>query len=72
MNPADMGNFLTVIMIVAGGIGGYVKLMTKIKELEIRLNSVEKQDDKIINKLDLIAEAISEIKIEMQNKQDRE
>lgn len=63
---------IIAIMGLAGAmIGGYVKLMTKIKELEIRLAQVEKQDDKILEKLESIAEDIGDIKIEMQNKVNR-
>ena len=52
-------------------IGGYVKLMTKIRELEIRLTHVEKQDDKILAKLDSIEEKINNVNIQIQNKQDK-
>ena len=52
-------------------IGGYVKIMSKIKELEIRISTVEKQDDKILTKLDEIVEKVNEIKIDLQNKQDK-
>jgi peptidoglycan hydrolase CwlO-like protein len=52
-------------------LGGYVKLVTKIEKQDIRLANVEKQDDRIMTKLDTIADDISEIKIELQNKQNR-
>ena len=52
-------------------IGGYVKIMSKIKELEIRMSTVEKQDDKILTKLDEIVEKVNEIKIDLRNKQDK-
>ena len=42
---------LTLLFLMTGG---YVKIMSKIKELEIRMSSVEKQDDKILTKLDIV------------------
>jgi len=53
-------------------VGIYVKVTTKLRELEIRVKAVEKQDDIIINKLNNIGEDIGEIKVELQNKQNRE
>lgn len=43
----------------------------KLRELDIRLTAVEKQDDEIYAKLDKMMEGIQEIKIELQNKQNR-
>lgn len=54
-----------------GLIGIYVKVSTKLKELDIRVSAVEKQDNVIIGKLDDIKEDVGEIKVEMQNKQNR-
>ena len=42
------------IVIVIGLIGIYVKISLKLKELEIRVSMVEKQDDQIYKKLDHI------------------
>ena len=60
------------IVIVIGLIGIYVKISLKLKELEIRVNMVEKQDDLIGKKLDHILNQINKLAIAMQNKQDRE
>ena len=60
------------IAIVTGLIGIYVKVSLKLKELEIRVAVVEKQDDQISRKLDTIATQISNLSIQLQNKQDRE
>lgn len=49
----------------------YVKIMSRLSEFEIRLRQVEKQDDAIMNKLDEIAENITDIKIDLNNKQNR-
>ena len=59
------------IVIVIGLIGIYVKISLKLKELEIRVSMVEKQDDQIYKKLDHILEQINKMAIAMQNKQDR-
>jgi hypothetical protein len=60
------------VAIVTGLIGIYVKVSLKLKELEIRVAVVEKQDDQISRKLDTIASQISNLSIQLQNKQDRE
>jgi uncharacterized protein YoxC len=59
------------IIIIAGLIGIYVKISLKLKELEIRVSMVEKQDDQIYKKLDHILDQINKLAIAMQNKQDR-
>lgn len=60
------------VAILTGLIGIYVKVSLKLKELEIRVAVVEKQDDQISRKLDTIATQISNLSIQLQNKQDRE
>jgi hypothetical protein len=60
------------ILIIGGLIGIYVKVSLKLKELEIRVNVVEKQDDQISRKLDLITSQLNQLSIQLQNKQDRE
>ena len=59
------------IVIIIGLIGIYIKISLKLKELEIRVNMVEKQDDLIGKKLDHILDQINKMAIAMQNKQDR-
>ena len=59
------------IVIVIGLIGIYVKISLKLKELEIRVSMVEKQDDNLSKKLDNILEQINKLAIALQNKQDR-
>lgn len=55
---------------------GWVKLNTqmtiKLKELDIRLEHIEKKDEDVSNKLDSIFKKISEIQVELTNKQNRE
>lgn len=60
------------IIIIGGLIGIYVKVSLKLKELEIRVNVVEKQDDQISKKLDNIFNQLTHLTIQLQNKQDRE
>jgi uncharacterized protein YoxC len=60
------------IMIIVGLISIYVKVSLKLKELEVRVSMVEKQDDIIAKKLDHILDTINKLAIAMQNKQDRD
>ena len=60
------------ILIIGGLIGIYVKVSLKLKELEIRVQVVEKQDDQISRKLDTITQQLNQLSIQLQNKQDRE
>jgi uncharacterized protein YoxC len=60
------------IMIIIGLISIYVKVSLKLKELEVRVSMVEKQDDIITKKLDHILDTINKLAIAMQNKQDRD
>lgn len=60
------------IAIIIGLISIYVKVSLKLKELEVRVHVVEKQDDQISRKLDTIAAQLNNLSIQIQNKQDRE
>ena len=60
------------IAIVIGLISIYVKVSLKLKELEVRVNMVEKQDDIIAKKLDNIQISLNKLFIALENKQDRE
>lgn len=59
------------IVIIGGLISIYVKVSLKLKELEIRVTMLEKQDDAIVTKLDTIIEHINKLSIDLINKQDR-
>ena len=63
-----VGQALTIVI---GLISIYVKVSLKLKELEVRVAMVEKQDDIIAKKLDNILETINRLAIELQNKQNR-
>jgi len=70
----DIVTFLVgqAIAILGGLITIYVKTTLKIKELEIRVAMIEKEDDYINEKLDKIERAINNLAIQLQNKKDRE
>ena len=50
----------------------YGRITAWKREIDIRLTMVEKQDDKIIDKLDKIADQIADIKEDLSYKQDKE
>jgi len=49
----------------------WIDLQVKLKEVDVRLSAVEKQDDEIYVKLDKLAEAVNDLKVMLQNKVDR-
>lgn len=59
------------VALLIGMIGIYVKISIKIKELELRVRVVEKQDSTIINKLDNLGNQLTDMRVMMENKQDR-
>jgi|SanBayMetagenome_1026888.scaffolds.fasta_scaffold52280_1 hypothetical protein len=52
-------------------IGIYVRMEMKLKELDIRVRSLENTDREMMKKLDRIIDAIAEIKLELKDKVDR-
>jgi len=60
------------IAIIGGLITIYVKTTLKLKELEIRVTMIEKEDARMMEKLDKIERAINNLAIQLQNKVDRE
>ena len=60
------------IAIIGGLITIYVKTTLKLKELEIRVTMIEKEDARMTDKLDKIERAINNLSIQLQNKADRE
>lgn len=59
------------ILIFGGLISIYVKVSLKLKELEIRVQMVEKHEDIIASKLDAIQTTLNGLAISIQNKADR-
>jgi hypothetical protein len=60
------------IAIIIGLISIYVKVSLKLKELEVRVTMVEKQDDIIAKKLDNIQISLNKLFVNLENKQDRD
>jgi uncharacterized protein YoxC len=60
------------LAIIIGLISIYVKVSLKLKELEVRVNMVEKQDDVVAKKLDNIQNSLNKLFVALENKQDRE
>ena len=66
---------LTILIQSVAFIGAFAKMFTdmkiKLKELDIRLSSVEKKDDEIGNKLEKIFSSLNDIKLSLKDKQDK-
>jgi hypothetical protein len=66
---------LTILVQSVAFIGAFAKMFTdmkiKLKELDIRLSSVEKKDDEIGNKLEKIFASLNDIKLALKDKQDK-
>lgn len=60
------------LAVLTGVIAIYVRMSLKIKELEMRMTAVERQDNTIVNKIDSIAEMLVELRLELQNKKDKD
>jgi len=67
---------LTILIQSVAFIGAFAKMFTdmkiKLKELDIRLSSVEKKDDEIGNKLEKIFSSLNDIKLSLKDKQDKQ
>ena len=62
---------LWVIGFIMTLIGIYVRMEMKLKELDIRVRSLETTDREMLKKLDRIIDAIGEMKLELKDKMDR-
>jgi len=58
--------------LVGVGFTIYMNINLKLKELELRLKAVEKQDDSIIRKIDNLQNSVNEIKVTLEKKMDKE
>lgn len=67
----NLSNVIEIFVFGFTIVGVYVKMQSKITELDIRLKNAEGNGGIIMKKLDKIGEDIADIKIELQNKQDR-
>ena len=62
---------LSVIALAGKLIHQYNIFTNKLRELELRVQIVEKQDDRIPDKLDDIADTLKDVQIELSNKQNK-
>ena len=56
---------------VASVLGIYMRMEMKLKELDLRVKSLEKTDQQMNDKLDRIMELVNEIRLELKDKADR-
>jgi hypothetical protein len=67
-----MGELMTAsIVIISATLMFWKTTDVRISALEIRMENKEKVDDQISNKLDRLQESINEVKIALQNKEDK-
>jgi len=59
------------IVFLSGLLGIWINLTSKVKELEIRVQQMEGTNKQILDKLDQIFVITTNIRIDLQNKQDR-
>ena len=67
----EMGVIMWGIGMVGGLIGIYVRMETKLKELDVRVKSLEQTDKAMNNKLDDIIAAIHQLALDIKDKADR-
>ena len=56
---------------IASVVGIYMRMEMKLKELDLRVKSLETTDKEMVRKLDRIMELVGEIRLEMKDKADR-
>ena len=67
-----MGELIGASIVILGAVLMFWKTTdVRISALEIRMENKEKVDDQISNKLDRLQESINEVKISLQNKEDK-
>jgi len=62
---------IAAMSLLGGLIAVWIQTQTKLKELEIRMSSLEKQDNRIEEKIDRIEKTLNLLAIKLENKQDR-
>lgn len=68
----EMGVIMWGIGMVGGLISIYVRMEIKLKELDVRVKSLEHTDKMMNDKLDQIIKAIHQLDIKLMNKVDRD
>lgn len=66
------GFIIEAVIFLAALSSIYTKWEVRFKELEIRIQKVEQQDEEIYKKLDIISEKLTDLKVELQNKINRQ
>lgn len=66
-----MAFIVQAVIFFAGLFKIYTDMQVRFREIEVRLQAVEKQDDEMYLKLDRIMETLKEIQLEMKDKLDR-
>ena len=67
-----MGELIGASIVILGAVLMFWKTTdVRISALEIRMENKEKVDDQISSKLDRLQESINEVKIALQNKEDK-
>ena len=64
-------NIIEILGFIGGLLAIWINLTSKVKELEIRVQQMEGSNKQIIDKLDQIFIITTNIRIDLQNKQDR-
>jgi chaperonin cofactor prefoldin len=72
----DQGVIVTIVIQSIVFVGALSKMFTdmkiKLRELDLRVRTLEKKEDEIGEKLTKIFDALQDIKLELKDKQDRE
>jgi chaperonin cofactor prefoldin len=72
----EQGILVTIVIQSIVFIGALSKMFTdmkiKLRELDLRVRTLEKKEDEIGEKLTKIFDALQDIKLELKDKQDRE
>jgi hypothetical protein len=69
--PLIVTIIIQAILIIGAIVRIYAHFEVKIKELEIRLESVERNSDEIFGKLDIIQNMLNEVRLELKDKINR-
>lgn len=67
----ELGVLMWGIGMVGGLVSIYVRMETKLKELDVRVRSLEQTDKAMLAKLDKMMDAINDIKLALVEKADR-
>lgn len=71
----DSGVIITIIVQSVAFVFALFRIFTdmkiKLRELDLRVRTLEKKEDNIVDKLDRMMDAINDIKLELKDKLDR-